>query len=518
MIEASLTEELRRPGALPEGSGPVEACIETHASIVLLTAERAWKLKKRVNLGFLDFTSVEARHRDCENEVRLNRRMVPDMYLGVWPIVTDDAGTRLVRTASSGATVIDWAVEMRRLPADGMLDRVLASGGPRVELVERFAEDLAAFHAGAATGLGVDEHGAIHRVERRVRDNLERLALHAPLDAEFTRRLRCATLAWLSRIAETLEARCSHGRVREGHGDLHARNLCVVDDRIVAYDCLEFSAAYRCSDVASDVGFLAMDFDARGRRDLAEHFIARYEAASGDHGVRHVERFFRMHYAIIRAMVDSIRLADPTLPEVERAPIRVMVRDYATLAAGYAVEPALVIMTGLPATGKSTIARSIAKPLRAEIVRTDEIRKRLTGLDPTERGDASLYRDEHTRRTYAAAVVAASERLAQRQSVVIDAANLFRWQRELFTSLGHAQHIRVVVVETTADASMIRHRLTGRASDRAEVSDATWQIYELKRAEREPLDDVGAEALLTVDVSQSPEEATLDVLTRMLPS
>ncbi|MFO0829816.1 MAG: AAA family ATPase [Phycisphaerales bacterium] len=522
MDEATIKRALCRPGALPAATrdaptGAAPVVVETHASIVLLTDERAWKLKKHVDLGFLDFRTIEARKRDCDEEVRLNRRFAPEIYLGVWPVVAKDGDVRVERSERPEGTIVDWAVEMRRLPADGMLDRVVAGGGPPAALIDEFAGAVARFHARAATGAGVDEYGRIERVAARMNDNLARLRQHAPLPAAFADRIAERLRARLDAIAPLLDARRLGGRVRELHGDLHCRNCCVLDGRIVAYDCLEFSVAYRCADVASEIAFLAMDLDARGRSDLAESFIDAYADASGDRGVRGVERFFRAHYAVIRAMVESIRLHDAALDASERDAVRATATNYALLAAGYLVQPALVVMTGLPATGKSTIARRLAAPLRATIVRTDEIRKRLAGVAPTEHGGRDLYDESHTRRTYDAVRAEVAATLAEGRTAIVDAANLLRWQRRAFLETADAARCPCVVVEATADESTVRERMRARSADRAEISDATWQVYEALRATREALDDVPRDRLVVLPSERGDApDALVEVIHRLL--
>jgi aminoglycoside phosphotransferase family enzyme len=293
---------------------------QTHASVVFLVGDTAWKAKKPVDLGFLDFSTLERRRADCERELRLNRRMVPGIYRGLAAVVREGDRIRVVREPAEGAQVIEWLVEMRRLPAGGMLDRLVPAGGVTERHLRDFARRLADFHAHAAAGPDVRRHGALDVVRARQDDCLRRLAEHAanptpgldpPLDAAFVGALDRTARAWLDRIAPTLEARRRDGRVRDGHGDLQAANACMVDGRIEAYDCLEFEDAYRCADQAMDPSFLAMDLDRFGRPDLAESFLAAYADAAGERGIDELFRYFRMHYAIVRAMTESIRLHQP---------------------------------------------------------------------------------------------------------------------------------------------------------------------------------------------------------------
>ena len=430
-----LATALRDPAAYP---GRVAASVDvaqTHASVVFLVGDTAWKAKKPVNLGFLDFSTLERRRADCERELRLNRRMVPEIYRGLAAVVREGNRLHVTRDLPPGAEVVEWLVEMRRLPAEGMLDRLIPAGGVTERHLHDFARRLAEFHARAEAGPDVRRHGALDVVRARQDDCLRRLAEHAtrpapgfdpPLDAAFISALDRAARAWLDRIAPMLEARRHEGRVRDGHGDLQAANACMVDGRIEAYDCLEFQDAYRCADQAMDPSFLAMDLDRFGRPDLANSFLAAYADAAEERGIDELFRYFRMHYAIVRAMTESIRLHQPETPAGDLAAIAAKVRTYALLAAGYAVEPATVLVMGLPATGKSTLAAHLARAMRAPIHASDLVRKALHGLAPTERAGADAYTTAATDATYRAlaGMVAGAKR-----TVIVDASQRTRAQR-----------------------------------------------------------------------------------------
>lgn len=472
-VEAS--RALARELACAQG-GDAEP-IETHASLVVLARDRAFKFRKPVDLGFLDYRTLDARRADCEAETRLNRRLAPEVYLGTYALVRDDRGTLdLASQPPVGAEILDWIVAMRRLPAEGMLDRLLAADRVPGAAVETFARELAAFHD--SVGPADPVYGSVEEHARRVATNLRRLREHA---VERTGILSSACADALERIlparlaarAPTLERRRREGRVREGHGDLHARNLCLVDGRIVAYDCLQFDRGLRTVDVASEVGFLAMDLAFRGRPDLADAFVSAYAEASGDAEVPALVPFFALHYAVIRAMVDAIRAGEAAIADAERIRLREEIRRHALLAAGYASGPALVLVAGLPLTGKSTLARAIAAPLRATIVRSDAIRKEIAGLAPTERGGRGLYAAEASDRTYAEVGARAERELAAGRSVVIDAAALERRRRDALRARRPA-----FLVHATAARATIEARAALRRADPSEVSDAGLAVHD----------------------------------------
>jgi aminoglycoside phosphotransferase family enzyme/predicted kinase len=504
---AALVEAMSDPRVYPDRhDGPVEV-VQTHASVVFLVGDRAWKIKKPVDLGFLDFSTLERRKADSLEELRLNRRMAPDLYHGVWPVIAEGAGLaiRRERSVAVDAKAIEWVVEMKRLPSEGMLDAVIARGEVDRAALERFARDLATFHQGAERGPLVERHGSVEVIERRVRANLTRLAEFATtargsvapaLTKRFVALLEGATLAWLATLAPTLERRRTEGRVCDGHGDLHARNLCLVDGVIRAYDCLEFEPAYRCADVAMEVAFLAMDLDRLGHRELADSFVGAYVDASGDTGLIEPSRFFRLHYAIVRAMVEAIRLSEPETPNEERASIRDAVRSYAALAASYAVEPATILMMGLPATGKSTLAAVMASPLRATVLRSDSVRKTLFGLRPTERGGKEIYGSEASSRTYESLAAAAVD---ERGTVILDAAHLRADERARSIDAARERGDRWVLVELTIEESVAAERLRRRAKDPSNISDATIDVVHRLAAIREEPTEIPDDRRLRFD-------------------
>lgn len=519
-------QALSAPGALPDAPGGCDAVVQTHASVVLLSSDRAWKLKKPVNLGFLDFSTLEARRADCERELALNRRLAPDVYLGLAAAVMREGALRVVRDIAPGEQAVEWLIEMRRLPEGGMLDRRIPAGGVDAAMLMEFAERLAAFHRDAASGPEVSRHGEADVLRRRLQDNLERLASHAtqpagprqlaPVGSILVSALARAACGMLERVAPILEMRRAQGSVRDGHGDLHAGNLCLRDGRIVAYDCLEFRDEYRCADVAMDVAFLCMDLERLGRPDLSAAFAQAYARASGDTMMDAPLRLFKMNYAIVRAMVEAIRLHQPETPVQQRGAILSLVRSYACLAAGYAVEPATVVLMGLPASGKSSLAHHLVPMLRACVLSSDAVRKGMHGISPTARAPESAYSAESTAATYAA--------LADRSrqcsgSVIIDAAHLRREQRASSVAAAAVRSGTWLLVEVDADRATIERRMRRREADPMRVSDAGIDVHDRARALREAPDELPRSrlvALRSTDGGEWLDAAAQQVLADLL--
>jgi aminoglycoside phosphotransferase family enzyme/predicted kinase len=521
----ALIAALRDPAAFPPPRAAAVDVAQTHASVVFLAGDTAWKVKKPVSLGFLDFSTLELRHADCERELRLNRRMVPEVYRGLAAVVERDGALRVVRDPRPGEPVVEWVIEMRRLPAEGMLDRLIPEGGVTARHLEEFAHRLAAFHRAADSGPAVRAHGAIDVLRMRQGQNLDRLAAHAaqPLDGlppvlppAFVQALDRRARAWLERLAPLLESRREAGCVRDGHGDLQAANACMVDGRIEAYDCLEFLDAYRCVDRAMDPSFLAMDLDRFGRPDLADAFLAAYARAAGDEGIAELFRFFRMHYAVVRAMTESIRLHQRETPAADRGAIAAKVRAYAQLAAGYAVDPSTVLVMGLPATGKSTLAAHLAHAMRAHVVSSDVVRKSMHGLAPTARAGEAAYAPAATEATYRELARLAASSAG---SVIVDASQRTRAQRAPLVAAAAARDVSWLLVDVDAGRATVESRMKRRALDPARVSDADLATHDRLRAEREPPDEVPAAhrmRLVSEDREGWLDDAAFAVLGRLL--
>lgn len=336
----------------------------------------------------------------------------------------------------------------------------------------------------------------------------------------------------LREVAPCLRERAARGAVVEAHGDLHSRNICMVPGAPVAYDCLEFSRAMRSRDVSAELAFLAMDLDLHGESALAERLVRRYAALAGDPDLERPQRYFRLHYAVVRTMVEALRADEASLPELERLAARRTARRHAALAAGYALPPSLVLTCGLPGSGKSTLAAALAVPLRALHLRSDVIRKEQAGLAPEVRGGAALYAQEATERTYAELRRRAFERWRPGAGgggegpgvaghVIADAAFLRRAQRQAFlagvagAAAAAAAERPWVVAELAVPSEELRRRLDARRANPAEPSDADAAVLEALRPGWQPPEEIPAAHLVACPPEMDDAvERCLDALAR----
>ncbi len=524
---AELIEALSAPLAYPIPPSTVEV-IQTHVSCVFLAGERAYKVKKPVDLGFLDFTTAGARRSACDEEVRLNGALAPGVYLRVVPITREADGS--LRVCGSGEPV-EPAVEMRRLPTSRMLDRLLDTGAVDNAVIDALAVILARFHETAPTGPGVDEHGTPDAIGFNIRENAEqteRFALERgrpglrTLSPALHGFLTSRASAGLAARRDLFERRVANGRIRDGHGDLHAGNVCVLPEGILVYDRIEFARRFRCGDVAADLAFLAMDLDARGFRGFAGYLAYRYAELAGDRELAVLLPFYKAYRAVVRGKVLSLAAGDPLLPPAEREARRLAAMRAFQLAASYGLPHALVLTCGLPATGKSTVARAVATPFEAVVLRSDVRRKRLAGLRAEERAAApfgeGIYAPSLTERTYATLLDDAAAALAERRPVVVDASFSQAAERRPFAALAASLGVPLVVLHVDVPSAIVEERLAARATDVHEASDADLGIYREMRDRFEPPDELPVSQGVRIDGREPGEEAAAAVVDLLVAS
>jgi uncharacterized protein len=467
----------------------VEA-IETHISTVLLAGEFAYKIKKPVDLGFVDFTTLEKRRRCCEDEVRLNRRTAPQLYLGVVPIT----GSIEHPAVAGEGEPIEYAVKMRRFAPEATLDELARNDALVPEHVDVLATLVAELHRSIPVAAPDSGYGAPGAIREAALDNFRQMRLRVDYrpNVERLARLRAWTEGAHDRLAPTFEARRRLGFVRECHGDLHLGNVALIDGNPVPFDCIEFSAPLRWIDVMSEVAFAVMDLLAHDRKALAFRFLNRYLEETGDYEGVAVLRFYLVYRALVRAKIAAIRR--------QGAHLETFVRLAEALAAP--AHPALVITCGLSGSGKTTVARSLAGSLGAVHIRSDVERKRLHTIRPQERAgtsiDAGIYASPATAATYERMAQLARAILPEGFPVIADATFLRRAQRNAFRDLARRKGARCVIVRCEAPVDALRTRLLERVQD---ASDATPAVLERQLQSREGFTPAEIERAVVCDTT-----------------
>lgn len=483
-----LIDALRDPAAYPHGVASIEV-IETHISWVVLAGDFAYKIKKPVVLPFADFGSLAKRRHCCEEEVRLNRRFAPQIYIGVVPIT----GSAESPCVEGRGAAFEYAVKMHRFDQDALLDHLLARNELHPEVIDRLADRIAAFHTDAPA-TSSPEFGTPDKVLRSALDNFAEMTTHA----DKSRRLTLAKLEkWTKKTFDEIEpvvaSRHRGGKVRECHGDLHLRNITLIGREPVPFDCIEFSAALRWIDVIDEVAFLVMDLLDRGRPDLGYRFLDRYLAGTGDYAAIAVLRFYLVYRALVRAKVHDLRGRQAGGDPQEARRLQGAASHYLALADGIArsAKPTLILMHGFSGAGKSRVAAALVESLGAIRVRADVERKRLFGLDGSAHGgaaiNAGIYTREATKRTYARMAGLAEAILMAGYTAVLDATFLHRWQRGLMFDLARRLHYPLWIVDCTANAATLRKRVSARASRGDDPSEATLEVLVHQMAVAEPL-------------------------------
>lgn len=509
-----LLKSLLKPAAYPEPTAGVRL-VETHVSFIFISDSHVYKVKKPVDFGFLNFTTLDRRRFYCEEEVRLNSRLCPELYLGVVELRETPEGGSF----AGGGKVLDYAVKMKRLPEERMLSQLLRTGQVEPEQLAQVARIVAAFHARAARGPQFDAYGDAGALRTNWEENFRQVA---PFQGETVSGADLALMrGWVERLlserAPLFQARIEGGFVRECDGDLHSGNICLTDP-ICIFDCIEFNERFRYIDTAADIAFLLMDLEYAGRPDLCPPFLESYQEASGDFGFLPLLEIYQAYRAFVRGKVTSFRLREPGLSREELAELSGSARRYFRLARGYALRsgltPPLIITCGMIGSGKSVLARELAFQLGLGLERSDLVRKRLAGLPATARAgtgyDEGIYSASHNEVTYQALLESAERALGAGRGLVVDATFRRREDRENFRLLAQRLEAPFFLVETRCPEALIRERLEQRRLDPDEVSDGTWDYFTRHKEQFEA--PAQGESIL-VDTSQ-PLAAAADLALR----
>jgi len=483
---AALTDPVRYPH-------PVDTVdhLETHISHILLAGDYAYKIKKPVNLGFLDFTSLARRRTFCEEELRLNRRLAPDLYLDCIAIGARPDAPVL---GCMPDQAIEFAVKMRRFPQAALLDRCLDEGRLETRQLDALAHRLAEFHTNADRAGQDTPFGAPERVLQPALDNFNhcRQLLSDPATVTDLATLEHWTKTTHQALYDTFAARKAGGFIREGHGDMHLGNMLLKDDRILVFDGIEFNDDLRWIDVMNDLAFLCMDLHYRRVPELAWRLLNGYLEVSGDYAGLAVLSYYQTYRALVRTKVAAIRLSQPDLTPEQQADAQTECRSHLALALQFIQRktPFLLITHGLSGSGKTTLTTPLLERLGAVRIRSDVERKRLFGLSPLARSesmlDQGIYTADASERTYQRLYELAEGILTAGFPVMVDATFLERSRRQHFRELAARLGAPFVLLVCSAEPEELRARLMKRQERGEDAAEADSKVLERQLRDYRP--------------------------------
>jgi len=511
--------DLSRPGAWPHPPGMVEIR-QTHISVIFLGKGTVFKIKKPVDFGFLDFTTLEKRRHFCEEEVRLNRRLSPDDYLGVVPVTQGKNGLRF----GGEGEAVEWAVQMKRLDEQRFLSTLLERDQVSPSDMVRVAGRIAAFHAEAPTTPEITRIGGKDAILFNTKENFEQIEPHVgkTLNRETFKVIRDYTETFIGANDDLLTEREARGWIRDGHGDLHAQHICL-DEKIRIFDCIEFNERFRFGDILNDAAFLVMDLDRLGYPGLSRAFQSAYLEMMEQKNQGALLNFFCCYRAVVRGKVEGFRSMDPDVPENQALEAARSAASFHKLALHYArtLSPATLILgCGLMGSGKSSAAKGLGRFLDLVVLSSDKVRKELAGISPhgsrrVPFGE-DIYSAEFTDRTYGELFRRTGNFLAEGKSVFLDASFMDPARRAAAMELAGKTGARPILVHFHADEGVLRSRLRQRAAGKSSISDGREEILDQQiRAFKEP-EEIPEKSRFTVETSRGAGETVSAIYDRLL--
>ncbi|GGE54270.1 hypothetical protein GCM10007421_30910 [Halopseudomonas oceani] len=474
--------------------------IETHISWVLLTGDYVYKVKKPVNFGFLDFSTLAQREHFCREEVRLNRRLAPELYLGVVPVT----GSEQAPVIGGDGQAIEYMVKTRQFRQEDLLGNLQRAGGLTASHIDQLAVVLARFHGQIDHAELDTPFGAPEQVHAPVAQNFEQIRpfLSSTQDLEQLEALEQWANTTYQRLIPQIAERKATGMVRECHGDVYLDNVTLIDGQVTLFDCIEFNEPFRWTDVMADVAFMSMDLEDRGLHTLSNRFLSAYLEQTGDYQGLAVLNYYKAYRAMVRAKVALFGLHDDMTAE-QRAAAMQRYYGYAALAERYSeLAPRFGLLTfGVSGSGKSTLAVKLVEQLGAIRLRSDVERKRLFGGEESAELDSGLYSPERSEQTYRRLANLAAQTLGNGYPVIVDATHLIRSQRQMLRDAIEGQGAPCLVLHCDAPQQTVEQWLVERQQQGTDVSDAGIDVMRHQLQSMEPLTDEEKRLSLSIDTS-----------------
>jgi len=519
VVQEQLLPFLLNPESYPHRPQQVRL-VQTHSSFVFLASPFVYKIKKPVNFGFLNFSTLEKRRHFCEREVTLNRRLSPKVYLGVVPISMQKDHF----TFGEGDQVVEYAVKMRRLSAGHFLNQRVDRNLVGPTELNRLASVLQQFYRAQQPTTEIESWGRIDRLRISTDENFRQVAefIGRTLSRPAFEAIRQFTNQFYARQRSLFAARRRQHWIRDCHGDLHLDHIHSTPRELNIYDCIEFNDRFRYVDVANDVAFLAMDLDYQGRPDLARYFTHRIASLLQDEGLGRLLDFYKCYRAFVRGKVESLHSLAHAAPEAERHASAGRARRYFRLALNYTVAgstPMVLAVMGRIASGKSTLAQALGDELGWEVYSSDYVRKKMAGFPLYERSSAAartrLYSARMTERTYQRLLTTAEAQLKKGHCVILDATFARREHRQLLVNRFTKRGLAWRFLEAQASNTAMKQRLRVRETQPEEISDARFEDFGALTQLYEPPNELTDPQCLRVRTAGSLDQAVIRALHRL---
>jgi len=455
---------------------------ETHISHLFFGGDLVYKIKKPVRYSFLDYSSLDKRHRLLSEELRLNRRLAPSVYLGITPI-TKDSDSRW--QLGGDGEVVEYALVMRRLPEKRMLPFLLRTNQVTPSMMKELADTVAKFHNDAER-IDFDPRHYVEAVEKEWNDNLLDLQpfVNRSIEAESLGVFKDFGAQFIHRHADLLASRPRQGWIRDVHGDLHCEHICFAPEGIQIFDCIEFSAKLRCCDLASEIAFLIMDLEVCDGKSLVQPFLGRYNDLQKDCNLPVLLPFYKCYRALVRGKVHALR----SPPDHDTA------KRYFHFAHRFTWEPLqpfLIVVFGLTGSGKSTLAQELGDHLGMTVINSDAVRKAMTGKSGRQivPFNTGIYSQKITDKTYQEMARRAEEHVSNKRGAILDATFGAKAQRQRILHLGERYQIPIFLLHCAAPEETTKKRLAQRGMENKDTSDGRWEIYLEQARAFQPVDE-----------------------------
>jgi len=498
--------------------------IQTHISFIALTGKYAYKIKKQVNYGFLDFSTIEKRKYYCEEEMRLNRRLCPDIYLDVIPITKKNSILEL----NGDGEIVDYVLKMKEFPQQKIMTNLLKQGKINKEKIENICNILVKFYNSEGHSKEIDRYGALKAIKRNICENFEQTEsmIDITIPKGTYENIKIMSNKFFKEKKDLFKKRIKHKYIKNCHGDLHSGNIVVLDEKIYIFDCIEFNNRFRYCDTASDIGFLAMDLDYMNYPYLSSHIIIKYIEKSKDIGILEMLNFYKSYRAYVRGKVIGFKLNDSNNTNENKQDIINTTKKYFDLSEYYAQlfslemnikKPLIFIIGGLTGTGKSTLSLKISVDYNALLINTDIIRKELAGINMFERHhdeiNTGLYAPEKIDQTYEKVIEKAAYFLKNGENVVLDATFQKKKYRDMARRIAKENNAILITVQCECPEDVVRKWLEKRKKTKT-ASDGRWEIYINQKTTFEPFTD--EENYIIADISKIGYKDRIDLFKNIL--